>query len=159
MLRTKSYRRLDQLSPPALRDAVSLVAPGWCLLASEQDQQTRLHEELRGDREVLVTLAHPDRPVRLARRVTVPKQGSTKLRVRAGLQDGENWKLDLRVGGKSLLAETVDPGSTSNGWKDWEVDLSRFAGQTVWLVIEQQVGGTRVAHAAWKRLEMVYPGK
>jgi outer membrane protein assembly factor BamB len=144
---------------PALRDAVSLVAPGWSLLASEQDQQTRLHDELRGDREVLVTLAHPDRPVRLARQVSVPKQGATRLRLRAGLQDGENWKLALRVGSKSLLAETVEPGSTSNGWKDWEVDLSPFAGQTVWLVLEQQVGGTRVAHAAWKRLEMVYPGK
>lgn len=142
---------------PALRDAVSLVAPGWSMISCEQDQQTRLHDELRGDREVLVTLAHPDRPVRLARQVNVPKQGPMKLRLRAGLQGGENWKLDVRVTGKSLLAETVESGSTSNGWKDWEVDLSRFAGQTIWLLVEQKVGGTRIAHAAWKRMELVNP--
>jgi outer membrane protein assembly factor BamB len=142
---------------PSIRDAVGLVAPGWCLISTEQDQQTKLHEELRGDREVFVSLAHPDRPVRLARQVAVPKSGKTKLRLRAGLQGGENWNLDVRAGGKSILSEKIEPGSTSNGWKDWEVDLSRFAGQTVWLVVEQKADGTRVAHAAWKRLELVHP--
>ena len=72
-----------------------------------------------------------------------------------GHEPAEKWTLNVRVGGKSLQSHLLEPQTTVNGWKQFQVDLSPYAGQTVWIVVEQQAESAPIV-GYWKRLDVLF---
>lgn len=140
---------------PKLRWAASIVLPGWSSLGGAADPKIGLRPDFQGQQEVCVTSASRERPVAFVRQVSLPAGSRAKLAVQVGHEPSEKWKLDIRVNGQSLQTLVLEPQSTVNGWKDLQVDLSPFAGQTIWIVVEQQAEGNP-AMGYWKRLDVVF---
>jgi len=138
-----------------LADAARSVLTGWTLVTCEYDKKTRLIDEWHGERNVLVTLSSARKPVRLARELALPAGTPARLRMKVGLEGDSRFRIDVRVGGDSLLSQTIEPGKTENGWKELEVDLSRYAGGRHWLTVVQRDLGKQPGYAYWKGLEVV----
>jgi hypothetical protein len=143
-----------------LRTSAANALPGWTLLSGEADKQTRLHADVRGQRDVLATLASSRRPVRFVWPLNVPQGSRAKLVLKVGHDPDAKWGLDVRVGGDSLLSQTVEASSTDGGWKQWEVDLSRYSGRAEWLSVGQRDVGRKPAYAYWRAMDvMLLPAK
>ena len=136
--------------------AAALVLPQWTLLGGRVDAQTGIQPDWQQEKNVLNTLPTSGvRPLCLVRRVAVPEGGNPRLSLRVGNDPNGKWKLDVRVGSRSLLTQPIDQAFTGGGWKDLEVDLKPFGGQSIWLVVRQVEDGPQ-PYAKWKRLEVVY---
>ncbi|MGE0605946.1 MAG: PQQ-binding-like beta-propeller repeat protein [Pirellulales bacterium] len=140
------------------QNAVNHVLPGWTLLASETDERTGACLEHLGQRDVLATQSPGGYPARLARWVTVPTGEKALLRIQVGHDTQHPWRLEIRAGGRTLLAEVVSPQTAAAGWREFEVDLSSLAGSGAWITVSQQPEGDMLAPAYWKRLELASTG-
>lgn len=147
------WARLD--TNPRLRSAASIVLPGWSCLGGGADTKVGLSPEFQGQHEVCVTSAPRDRPAVFVRQLSFPAGSHPKLSVQVGHEPAEKWKLDVRVSGRSVQSHLLEPQTTVNGWKQFQVDLSAYAGQTVWIVVEQQPEGN-TALGYWKRLDVLF---
>ena len=108
-------------------------------------------------RDVLVAPTLARRAMRFVRELDLPAGTSAKLLLKVGQEGDSRWRLEVSVDGESLLSETIEPGQTNNGWKQLEVDLSRFAGQRHWLIVSQHDPTNKQVPAYWKRLEVATP--
>ena len=142
-----------------LVDMAAGAFPGWTLLASQQDKQTRLHEEFRGQRNVLATLAAPRRPASFVRLLNLPAGSKARLVLKVAHEESRKWGLEVRFGATSLVSQTIESASTKQGWKQVEIDLSSLAGRRDWLVVAQQDLENKPTLAYWQRLEIVSPKK
>jgi hypothetical protein len=141
---------------PALRSATPQVLDRWTLIDAQLNPAAGLVSEWQGERDVLNTIGSAGHPVRLARQVKLPAGGHPKLALRVANDPAGKWKLDVRVAGKTLLEQTVDQAATGGQWKNLEVDLSPYAGTTVWLIVRQIDEGGPQPFAKWKRLDVVF---
>jgi outer membrane protein assembly factor BamB len=139
------------------------VLPGWTLLQSEPATKAikaGLQTSAGGEQAGFVTIASVDSPASWARLVTLPPDEPIKLRIKAGAVGPDAWTLVVRAGNEQLHSSPIASSGTDK-FGDVEVDLSKLAGQTVWLFVSQTMGaeakrGTRSA-ATWKSLQLVYP--
>lgn len=138
----------------ALESHVERVAPGWTLVSdlTFQDGSAGRRLNFENEQNVLVTRADPNRPALLLRRLTVPEQGChVDLRIRN--DRGNGWKLRLLVGTRVVHEQEVE-----NAWTTVSVDLSEFAGRSIWITLEHSPneagGGT---YGFWKNIE-IRPG-
>jgi outer membrane protein assembly factor BamB len=138
-----------------LRGDVASALPGWTLVSSEVDPQSAWHDQRQGERDVVVTLAAPSQTVRLLRQVSVPAGGKCQLAVQVGHVPGGRWDLEITAAGKPALRFEVSEKTAPGGWLKKELDLSRFAGQTIWLAATQRSLAPEKSYANWKRLEIV----
>lgn len=138
-----------------VRQAASVVMPGWSCMRAVVDGKAGLRAESPGQKAFCTTLATREKPVVFAREVQLPAGGQPKLVVQVGHEPAERWKLGIQIGGRSLETHIVDATSSSNGWNEWTIDLTPYAGQNVWLIAEQQVE-SKTALGHWKRLDVVY---
>ncbi|MCH2211893.1 MAG: c-type cytochrome [Fuerstiella sp.] len=114
------------------------------------------HREFR-NRTAVQT--HPqDRhiPCQLKRRVEIPKEKRTTLNLCVSHHPHGDWQLRV-LADDQLIADTMVGRRTvaGNEWLDVEVDLTRFAGQSVSLVIENRANNWRNEWAYWNRVEIV----
>lgn len=130
------------------------ILPGWTLIASQHDGKNGNVAELLGERGVFVTQASANHPAAWARRVTVPADGRTLLRVQAGLRDKDRWTLEILADGDIVASQPIEPETAPAGWRKLDVDLSRFAGRTVWLFARQVVANGPRQAGSWKRLDV-----
>ena len=155
MLVDDALRHWNASSDALLSDAARAVLPGWTLLSGETDKQTRLHAEVRGRHDVLATLASTRRPTRFVRALKLPPGARAKLVLTVGHDPEGQWGLDVRVGGDSLLSQAIEPGSTKEGWRQIELDLSKYAGREEWLFVCQRDAGKKPGYAYWQQMEVV----
>ncbi len=152
----RGFGRWNPTTDPTLEAAAALVLPQWTLVGGRIDAQTGIQPEWQQEKIVLNTLpTSAARPLCLVRRVAVPENGNPRLSLRVSGDPAGKWKLDVRVGQRSLLTQSIDQAFTAGGWKDLEVDLKPFGGQNIWLVVRQVEDGPQ-PFAKWKRLEVVY---
>jgi len=150
-----SWKRWAQTSlSPRVVNGIDAVLPGWTCLASAEDPAVGLLLESRGQTNVAATLATHELPVSLVRDVAVPMGKRTRLIALVGCLDGEKWALDVRIAGRTLETLAVSDMTTGNGWKELQVDLSEYAGQSFTILVEQQHSG-KPAHGQWKRLDII----
>lgn len=135
--------------------ATAAVLPGWVCLTGGNDVRCGWQPEVQGESDVCVTMATHERPVVFAREISIPGGAAAKLALQVGHEPGEKWALDIRIANRSLQTELVETKGSAHGWKQWEVDLSAYAGQTVWLIVEQQHYG-KPARGHWKQLDVRY---
>jgi hypothetical protein len=131
------------------RESSSAVLRGWEQVEGIADKQTGLRKEWQGVTEVFATLGMAARPVCFTRTVTLPPGSKAKLKFEVACEGNDKTTLEVRVGSKVVSNERLE-----NAWKKWEVDLSKYAGQTVSLWVEQKGLDTTRTTAYWKRLEI-----
>jgi outer membrane protein assembly factor BamB len=128
---------------------------GWTLLSSRSDRQTGWQAKWQNKPDVVITLAEPASSVRMLRRVSVPKTGSCRLVIQVGCDGGERYALEVTAAGKAIFSGEVFAKTAPGGWLRREVDLTSFAGQTVWLSATARALDGKPAHPAWAVLDVV----
>ena len=68
-----------------------------------------------------------------------------------------NWQLVVRVNGEVIHSQLIDDKLTQpqKGWATVQVDLSRFAGQKVFIEVLNQSNSRPNEVAFWKRIMVV----
>lgn len=144
---------LPHVAGSRLAETVADVLPGWQWIDGPEDGSTGIVAELHGQQNVLVTLAEPLRPTRMAARALVPRSQSCRLKIEWSQPLPARWRLVVRAWGETLWEQTFDPAG--GGWQRLTVDLSRFAGNELPLLLEQQALEAGAAYVAWKACRIV----
>jgi outer membrane protein assembly factor BamB len=140
--------------PPETQEMVGEFLPGWTLLTKQTLQQAGHQPEFQGLKDLIQTQTVKNRPVIFAREIRVDKTKPRRLRVHVGVQQGQPWQLEVRVNDQVVLTSKLGD-ETPNKLGIYDVDLTPFAGQTVWLQVAQDVTGNGPGTAYWKTLELV----
>jgi len=137
---------MDQIMVPgsvvALRKAVHKLAPGWSIANCGVEMEPGLRDEELGRKNVLVT--HPlnkDTACVLSRMADIPAGKKTTLKLTVGHHPGGDWDLVVRADARELLRKTVGETTTTNGWLDVSVDLSKYQGKSILLELYNQPTG------------------
>ncbi len=136
-----------------LSKAMEQFAPGWKVSKCGEDMDPGLKEELRGRKSVLVT--HPlSETVAcvLSRTVTLPPNRDSTLKLTVGHDPRGDWDLIVRADGEQLLRKTIGPDTTTVGWTEVTVDLSKYAGRQVRLELINEPTGWRYEAAYWAEI-------
>ena len=124
--------------------------PGFC--ASLFDEGVRVLPEFREKQQVLRTRGYNNKKSgRLAKLVSVPQNKKTTLHLRVGIDPNQKWVIRVRVDGKEILEQDVQKSNTKEGWRDLQVDLSRYAGKRIYLEL---LHGNVTTAAYWDRIEI-----
>lgn len=136
-----------------LSKAIEKFAPGWKVSKCGEAENPGLREELRGRKNVLVT--HPlgeSVACVLSRSVSLPVNQKSTLKLVVGHDARGDWDLIVKANSETLVRKAIGPQSTSVGWTDVHVDLSRFAGQTVKLELVNEPTGWHYEAAFWGQI-------
>ena len=136
-----------------LSEVMEKFAPGWKVSKCGDDMDPGLRRELRGRKNVLVT--HPlSQTVAclLSRTVNLPANRKSTLALVVGHDARGDWDLVVKANGEQLLKKTIGPETTTMGWTEVEVDLSRFAGRSVKLELVNQPTEWHFEAAHWAEI-------
>ena len=150
-------RSPSRKSPPAISKdlpaQVEKFAPGWKVRDwGAPAMKPGLRNEWAGRENVLLT--HPksrEIPCILSRKFQVPKGKRTALEFSVTSHPRGDWKLIVRVDGKDVLVETI----ADTQWKDFQVNLTEFAGRAVALELVNQANDWAFEAAYWSRIEVL----
>lgn len=134
---------------------ITKVAPGFDIAAA-RDNDIVFEQSFRN---ATAARTHPiDRntPCIISRSAKIPTSKQTQLKLRVSHHPHGDWQLRVIADGKLLVdriisSKTVGP----NEWCDIDVDLSRFAGKTIDLKIENRANDWYNEWAYWNRIEIV----
>ncbi|MHB1158039.1 MAG: ADP-ribosylglycohydrolase family protein [Phycisphaerales bacterium] len=151
------------IPPESIRKALETFAPGWSITYCGTDRNIGLHAEERGYKNVLVTYPHDNNtPCVLSRKVDIPSGKKTAIKLTVGpvKHDGPGeWSLIVRADGKEIfqtfIGKDIDrdlaikittperaaalrkklagQSISSAGWTNLSIDLSPYAGRTIFL--------------------------
>ena len=137
---------MDQINIPesavALKKAVHKLAPGWTIANCGTEMEPGLRDGEMGRKNVLIT--HPlDKATAcvLSRMADIPAGMKTTLKLTIGHHRGGDWDLVVRADARELLRQTVGATTTTNGWLDVSVDLSKYQGKSILLELSNQPSG------------------
>ncbi|MBM4024669.1 MAG: ADP-ribosylglycohydrolase family protein [Planctomycetes bacterium] len=139
-----------------LSKAIGEFAPGWKVSKCGEAENPGLRKELRGRENVLVT--HPlgqNVGCVLSRSVDLPASRKSTLKLVVGHDARGDWDLIVKANGEVLLRKTIGPETTTLGWVEVNVDLSRFAGRTVNLELVNEPTGWRYETGHWAQIVIV----
>lgn len=114
-------------------------------------------DDTRGEKGVFITKSQDDVASRWIQRIALPAGKPSTLALRVGCPAGQKWQLRVIVNQTEMHREPIDDASAPSGWKDVSVDLSAYAGRTVWISVVQDRAEKRNSDAYWKRLSVVRP--
>jgi len=130
-------------------------ASGWTVQKCNALEKPGLKPELRGKENVLVT--HPmseATPCTLSRKVDLPADKKTALRLVVGHHANGDWQLIVKADEKEMLSEVIGKDTAENGWKELSVDLSPLAGKTVALELVNKANGWMCEWGYWSKIEI-----
>jgi len=142
-----------QASSDRLSADVEKFAPGWKIKDwGGPAMEPGLREEWQDRSHVLLT--HPrsrDVPCVLSRRVEVPDGRKTALRVVVTNHPKGDWILVARVNGDEVLKKSIE----GSEWQDIRIDLTKHAGETVSIELENRASGWAWEAAYWSKIEFL----
>jgi len=140
-----------------LDKAIEKFAPGWTATNCEEDDvDVGLHGRIQGKENVLGT--HPldeDTACVLSKRLAIPKDGKTSLRLVVGHDPIGDWELIVKADGKELMRSTVGKKTATDGWMDVSIDLSAYAGDAVKIELFNQPNGWERETGFWAQIDLV----
>ena len=90
------------------------------------------------------------------KRLVVPEDKSTTLRLRVSHHPHGDWQLRVLAGTEVLTDQIVSSATVgSDEWLDVSIDLSRFAGRPINLSIENRANDWRNEWAYWNKIQIV----
>jgi putative membrane-bound dehydrogenase-like protein len=138
---------------PGDRESVAMWNPEWRVVAPDFEGSPAKLADYHQRHNVLMT--HPyeaTRPAQLERSVAVPAGQRAMLRVFAAAHDLGDWELRVLVEDQELLRRVIDHSEPR--WKPVEVDLSRFAGRTVAVRLENRANDWAWEFGYWSELRL-----
>jgi len=133
---------------------VASFAPGWKIRDwGGPAMKPGLRTEWDGRKKVLLT--HPlsrTVPCVLSRKIDVPAGKKTTLELEVTNHPKGNWKLVVLVNGKQALSKDIE----ETKWQRLIVDLSKHAGKTVDVELQNQATGWSHEAAYWSRIKIVH---
>ena len=115
-------------------------------------------KEHAGQTDVLRTYPNAqDKPAIFRTGLTLPKDKPAMLDMHVTHYPMADWQLVVKVNGEVIHQELIDQKLTTpqKGWATIQVDLSKFAGQKVYLEVLHQSNNWSNEFAYWKRLAIV----
>jgi hypothetical protein len=103
---------------PRLHQGFRAVLPGWFCVQGLFDGRSGFRRDSLGQKELAGVVARKDRPAVLAGGWPLDPQGLSPLRFRAGFEGDDKWLLRVKVAGHTVAEETIDPSTTSGGWRE-----------------------------------------
>jgi hypothetical protein len=94
--------------------------------------------------------------VKIIMETVLPKNKKSYLTFSVSADDTGDW--DLVVRGNydiEILRETIKPGTLDDGWKDYVIDLTEYAGIDKTLVVSQEASGGNPGNAYWYNIKLV----
>ena len=145
----------DVTDPAQFGALLAEVAPGFTTSAVGE-RGLGLLKEFRGRSVVIRT--HPLKEgvaCVLSRTVDLPAKKKTVLRLSVAHDPQGDWQLIVKANGQKLYDGIVSSKTTHNGWADLEIDLSRFAGQTVSLELHNHPNNWAWEFGYWAKVEII----
>ena len=114
------------------------------------------HKVFRNATAVQTHPLDPKTPSSLDRQLAIPKDKKTTLRMRVSHHPHGDWQLRVLAAGQVVADQIVGSQSVSKDeWLDVKVDLTRFAGRRIKLVIENRPNNWRNEWAYWNHVSIV----
>ncbi len=146
---------LAKIREPGPRRAFKQFAPDWKIEDFGQDPTTGLQKEMNGRTNVFVTHPYNEKvSCKISRTLAVPAGRQTTLRLGVGHHPKGDWLLVVNADDDKLLEKPIGQQTSTTGWLDLDVDLSRYAGKTIRLQLINQATGWQHENAYWSRIEI-----
>jgi len=150
-----SNRPRNAKQNPDWQWVIQKAAPGFKVLNVGEGGVVH-HKVFRNATAVQTHPLDPKTPSSLARQLTIPKAKKTTLRMRVSHHPHGDWQLRVLAAGQVVADQIVGSQSVSKDeWLDVKVDLTRFAGQRIKLVIENRPNNWRNEWAYWNHVSIV----
>jgi hypothetical protein len=134
----KYFSKNSVIGPTRFEEVVSLRFPGWTVSNSASNRNTGI-QKIAGRENVLATIpATSIRSSTLSRTFTVPISSSNILRLVVTHHDRGSWNLTVKVDGVEIFKRSIAKALYTQRWKTIDIDLNRYAGKTIKLVLEQR---------------------
>ena len=137
---------------PNLPADVEKFAPGWKIRNwGGPSMKPGLREDWNGRKNVLLT--HPQSreiPCVLYRRISVPADMNTALLLSVNNHPKGDWRLIVRINGKAALSESIEDSQ----WREFQLDLTKHAGKTVTLELENRATGWAFEAGYWDQIKL-----
>ncbi|MDP6208351.1 MAG: hypothetical protein QGG01_08600, partial [Roseibacillus sp.] len=138
----------------ALPADVATFAPGWKIRDwGGPKMKPGLRREWDGRKKVLLT--HPRSqsvPCVLSRKIEVPAGKKTTLDLEVTNHPKGDWKLVVLINGVEALSRDIE----ETKWQQLQIDLSRYAGKSVSIELENRATGWAHEAAYWSRIQIVH---
>ena len=132
---------------------VKKFAPGWTIKNSGgPGMKPGLRKAWGGRKNVLLT--HPlsrEIPCVLSRSITVPSGKKTALTFSVNNHPKGDWTLLARIDGMEVLRKSIEESS----WQEFQFDLTKHAGETIKIELENRASDWVFETAFWNRIELV----
>lgn len=135
-----------------LQPAADKTLAGWTAESGGVDPSGTLVKHLESDDTVLA-VADGASAVRFSRDVSIRPESQGRLRIKAGFVAGEEWRIHVAAGEKTLLDATIG-GQPEPGWERFELELAPLAGHNATFVVTATSPDGRPRKTFWKRLEV-----
>ena len=132
-----------------INDALKKFAEGWAVKNCGSDMRPGLRAKWGGREKVLMT--HPlneDTPCVLSRKMDIPKDRK-ELVLDLAHDDKGDWVLIVKADGKELVKEEISKDTCKKSWRTIRVDLSKYAGRSVNLELENRANGWSYEAGYW----------
>ncbi len=134
-------------APWQFSQLLSKVAPQFTTdLTSEP---VKLMKDIYGRDAVRIMPPAQGKPSILRSPVSVPSGKSTVLKVSCARHAEGDWQLAVVVDGQDILRSMIDANTAKDGWANFEVDLSRFAGKNVVVEVHDHPNDWKYEEAFW----------
>ena len=156
-VKTAASREKAITSPAVTKNLpaeVASFAPGWKVRNwGGPNMQPGLRNAWAGRKNVLLT--HPRSrtvPCVLSRKLNVPAGKKTTLNLEVTNHPKGDWKLLVLVNGIEALAKDIQ----ATKWQQVQIDLTKHAGKTVTIDLENRATGWAYEAAYWSRIKIVH---
>ncbi len=149
----------DRIYPRSVAKT-AMALPNWAITSTQSfsgtDKGVTWLEDFQGQQHILKTRQErKDRPVFFVRKITLPKENPGPLKIHVGHEKGTTWTLRIQVNSRQVLEQIVDDKTAPNGWITRDVDLTPWAGKTVWISAgHNPTKEAEPAAAFWKSLQI-----
>jgi len=156
-VKTAASREKATTNPAISRNLpaeVASFAPGWKVRNwGGPNMQPGLRNAWAGRKNVLLT--HPRSrtvPCVLSRKLNVPAGKKTTLHLEVTNHPKGDWKLVVLINGIEALAKDIQ----ATKWQQVQIDLTKHAGKTVTIDLENRATGWAYEAAYWSRIKIVH---
>ena len=131
---------------------VRKFAPGWNIKNwGGPAMNPGLRQTWQGRSNVLLT--HPrsrEVPCVLSRRVRIPAGQKTALRFAVTSHPKGDWTMVVRINGDEVLHRSIE----GSRWQEFRIDLTKHAGETIRIELENRASGWAFEAAYWHRIQL-----
>lgn len=153
---TQGVVPMQASDPSQFGKILSQIAPGFTIDRVGEGGLALLEEHMNRPGVLRTHPISKREPCVLQTSVKVPAGQKTRLALAVSHHPKGNWQLVVKADGKTLHESIVGEKTTKNGWREISIDLSRFAGKTVDLRIENRANNWAWEFAYFGRIELIY---